>query len=350
MIPERVKRSAFFLLLVTISCAFNAPGSYGRMNSYYDSATPTISIDSQRQQVAVTSTGNSNWPTQWRATLELTPGPHQLTAMARQNSGFYSYSTSEWFTNTAGNVTRSSGYDGAAQVTQRTWRNPNGTTNKTQSLTWDARGRLLKIAERDASNNGFNWSAIYDAFGRRWRTVEVPVTNNVAISAQSRTLISYFDPEVEFLELGASVNGATTAWKLYGPDDSGEYGALNGRGGLDAYVPGPELFCPIFSDARGEVLAVYDQDHGNPLWSPGRVGAYGGIPGYSPRPFGQGANIIEASAYDGIWMDSTHYYWRGARYYDPESRQWLSFDPFGFAAGSNPFGYPNDPANYCDPD
>jgi len=101
---------------------------------------------------------------------------------------------------------------------------------------------------------------------------------------------------------------------------------------------------------RGDVHAVYDQDHGSLHWNAARVGAYGGIPSYRPLPLGHGAELVPASALGGIWMDATRYYWRGARYYDSESFQWLSFDPYGYAAGDNPYGYWPDPMNFTDPD
>ncbi len=324
--------------------------AYGRMNAYGDSASVTVTVDGQPQQVTGFWTGTSNWPTQWRAVLELTPGAHQLGATARQRNGFYSTNVSQWFTNTASQITRSNTFDAAGQMTQRIWRNPDGTTNRSQTLVWDGQERLLRIVERDSTDSGITWSAVYDAFGRRHRTSEYPTTNGVSLTSQTRTVFSYFDPEVEFLELAAGVSGGVPVWKIYGPDADGSYGGLNGRGGFDAIIPGPELFCPVLSDARGDVKAVYDQDHGALMWNSARSGAYGGVPGHRPRPFGHGPNIVDASTFNGIWMDGTRYYWRGARYYDGESGQWLSFDPFGFSASSNPYGYPNDPINFCDPD
>ncbi len=41
---------------------------------------------------------------------------------------------------------------------------------------------------------------------------------------------SWFDPQVEFLEVGVMVNGAYLAMKTYGPDANGVYGGLQGRG------------------------------------------------------------------------------------------------------------------------
>jgi len=67
-------RANIHLLLLGGLFAFQT--AHGRMNAHVDSATATVTVDGQPQQVAVVSTGAWNWPTQWRATLELTPGPH----------------------------------------------------------------------------------------------------------------------------------------------------------------------------------------------------------------------------------------------------------------------------------
>jgi hypothetical protein len=44
---------------------------------------------------------------------------------------------------------------------------------------------------------------------------------------------SWFDPLVEFLEVGVVVNDGYPAIKTYGPDANGVYGGFNGVGGLE---------------------------------------------------------------------------------------------------------------------
>ena len=70
-------------------------------------------------------------------------------------------------------------YDAAGNLTLRIWRKPNGTTNLVQTFTWDGRGRLYKVTERDTNNTGRNFTITYDAFDRRIQTTEIVVTNNV---------------------------------------------------------------------------------------------------------------------------------------------------------------------------
>ena len=190
-------------------------------------------------------------------------------------------------------------------------------------FSWDARGRLHAITERDASNSGYNWTATYDALNRRLSTTSILVTNGVAFTSQPNTINSYFDPQKEFLELGVNYGG-TTEFKLYGPDLNGVYGGLNGIGGLDAVSPGLNLFEPTISDFRGNVLGVVTNSA--VVWNPSRPTGFGAVPGYQPVALGNGADIVVSSAWRGRWADITGYYNIGLRPYDPISGRWLTYD------------------------
>ncbi len=155
-------------------------------------------------------------------------------------------------------------YDNAGDITNRVWKNPSGTVERTQTLSWDARGRLHAVTERDANTNGYNWAAIYDALNQRLQTTVVLVSNGVASTAPPQAINSYFDPQVEFLELGVACGGQTV-WKLYGPDLNGKYGGLNGTGGFDASSLGNQ-FNPTISDVRGNILA--EVTNGVVSWNP----------------------------------------------------------------------------------
>src|SRR6266571_7588521 len=148
------------------------------------------------------ATGDHDWSSQWRSTLELTPGAHQLSASARHPSGFFTTNTSVWFTNNAANETAVHSYDGAGNVTQIVWKNNSGGTNRTQTLSWDARGRLVLVSERDASTNGYDLHLYYDPLGRRGQTHTSLVTNGLAVASPQLNTYSFYDPSVEFLELG----------------------------------------------------------------------------------------------------------------------------------------------------
>lgn len=217
-----------------------------------------------------------------------------------------------------------------------------------ERLSWDARGRLHAVTERDANTNGYNWTAIYDGNNRRLATTSVLVSNGVAYAVSPTTINSYFDPQVEFLELGVSY-GITTEWKLYGPDLNGVYGGLNGTGGFEAVSPYLNWFEPTISDFRGNILGVVT--NGFVEWNPARPTGYGAVPGYRPPALDSGASISLASAWRGHWPDITGYYSIGARTYDPVSGRWFSFDPVWNAVDPNGMTFcGGDPVNGFDSD
>jgi len=326
--------------------------AFGRVNG---PATVTALLDGRPMSVTVLGTGNTTWTNTWRATLEMTPGAHQLTATARHPSGLFTTNASVWFTNGVGNLTETNAFDPAGNVTQRIWRNPNGTTNRLQTFTWDARGRLFKVSDRliQRSNtvalatNGVDFTATYDPLGRLLRTIEIVLTNSIALTNQPVVVDHTFDPQVEFLEVAVTEHGRTT-WKLMGPDMDGRYGGQNGTGGFEAIIPGPELFCPIISDAFGNLHAVYDQTHGSLTWYQSRITGYGAVPGYRPVPLGQASADLGAKyAWRNRAMASIGYVWMGGTWLKPDIGETLSFDPYGHDSSDtghtpfrgNPIGY-----------
>jgi RHS repeat-associated protein len=291
--------------------------AYGHVNGQ-----STLSAWLDSQPVPITGVGTNAM--QWRAMMELSPGTHQLKVAAAHPSGFYTAWATNSFTNSIAYQATVDSYDSAGNITNRVWRSPNGTVDRTQTLSWDARERLHSVTERDASNSGYNWTATYDGLNRRLSTTTVSITNGVALTAPPTTINSYFDPQVEFLELGVSY-GITTEWKLYGPDLNGRYGGLNGTGGFDAVSPYLNLFDPTISDFRGNIIGVVT--NGVISWNPSRPTGYGAVPDYRPVALANGADIAQSSAWRGHWVDITGFYNVGARTYDPIAGNWLSFDP-----------------------
>jgi len=298
------------------------------------------------QPVSVTGVGTNAM--QWRASMELAQGQHQLLVAANHPSGMFTAWATNSFTNSLANQVVSDSFDSAGNITNRVWRNPSGAIERTQTLSWDARGRLHAVTERDTNTNGYNWTATYDGLGRRLSTTSIIVTNGVAYALSPTTINSYFDPQVEFLELGVSY-GKTTEWKLYGPDINGVYGGANGTGGFEAVSPYLSLFEPVISDIRGNVLGVVTNSVVS--WTPARPTGYGAVPGYRPVALGSGANVSLSSAWRGHWADITGYHNVGARTYDPVSGRWLSFDPAWNTTDPNGFSaFGGDPINSFDPD
>ena len=306
--------------LSRVSVETNNTFSYSAYGHVNGQATLSAWLDGR--PASITATGTNAM--QWRAMMELSPGTHQLTVAALHPSGYFTAWATNSFTNSMAYQSTVDGYDGAGDITNRVWKNPNGTVERTQTLSWDARGRLHAVSERDANTNGYNWSAVYDALNRRLQTTVVLVSNGIASTAPPLVINSYFDPQVEFLELGV-VYGNQTVWKLYGPDLNGKYGGLNGTGGLDAVSPYLTLFNPVISDFRGNILA--EVTNGVVSWNPSRPTGYGAVPGYRPVAMAKGVDLAQSSAWRGRWVDITGFYAIGVRVYDPVSGRWLSFDP-----------------------
>jgi RHS repeat-associated protein len=316
--------------------------AYGHVNGQ---STLTAWLDGQ--PMAIWGIGTNAM--QWRASLELASGNHQLLVAALHPSGMFTAWATNNFTNSLAYQATTDSYDAAGNITNRVWKNPSGAAERTQVLSWDARGRLHAVTERDAHTNGYNWTATYDGLNRRLATTSILVTNGVAFTSTPTTINSYFDPQVEFLELGVSY-GNTTEWKLCGPDLNGLYGGMNGTGGFDAVSPYLNLFEPTISDFRGNILGVVTNSAAV-SWNPSRPTGYGAVPDYRPAPLANGANIAQASAWRGRWSDITGYNQIGLRPYDPVAGRWLTFDSVANERDPNYFSFAGgDPINAFDAD
>jgi RHS repeat-associated protein len=305
-------------------------------------ARVNILVDGVTQGLAGLSGGT------WSINLDLATGSHTLTANAVDPSGLYTTSATSNFTVTAGNPSAQAGtvtsaYDGDGNVVSRSW--SNGTV---QLLTWDAFDRLIGVSQRDNSDNGYNWSAVYDGLGRRLSTTQQPVANNVDTGAPTVTA-SIYDPQVEFLEIGVNVNGVQ-AWKVYGPDISGKFGGMQGTGGLEAVVmDAGGAATGVISDYFGNGVATISG--GSVTWNTTRVGGFGPLPDSPAQPLTSAAQLASAVCWRGHYIDPTGFYWIGKRYYEPVSGRWLSCDPLGYAASSSLYEFAgNDPVNNFDPD
>jgi RHS repeat-associated protein len=237
-------------------------------------------------------------------------------------------------------------------MTSRTF--GNGTS---QTLSWDGLGRLVSVIQRDSANNGYNWTATYDALGRRLRTTHTPVAANVAYPLQTLTIGSLYDPQVEFQELAVTLNpdlrygpGAQRTWKVFGPDGDGRYGGMRGVGGLEATIRESDgQSTTVINDVFGNVVGTVSGTNG--LWNPARVSSYGPEPGYQALTLSASVPLVETLVWRTRRIDPTGYYWLGARYYDPVGGRMLSPDPLGHAASMSLYDLCNgDPLNRFDAD
>jgi len=279
----------------------------------------------------------------WYADLNLSVGSHTLAATANYNVGQYSASATSAFS-VSGTNSVTNYYDDAGNVTSRVFGN-----GKTQTLVWDAAGRLVSLTERNNPTNGFNWTAIYDALGRRLETTQVPIVNGVTNSIMTLTLDSYYDPEVEFREVGVGINGQKT-WMLVGPGVNGRFGSLQGVGGLEATILESSLqVTPVLNDYFGNVLASVAG--GATSWNPVRVTGYGPEIGYETPTLTPGTPLVDTLVWRSRKADPSGLYWLGARYYDPLAGRFLSSDPSGHSASWDLYNFASgDPINRFDAD
>ena len=316
----------------------------GRLNGQ---ATLTALLDGQPLSVTTNGSTDPSYPYQWRTVMELTPGAHQLKLSALHPSGFFTAWATNTFTNNFAQETASIGRDSGGNVEERIWRNPDGSTNRIQQFYWDVKDRLTDCFDyQHGSQNGIYWHAEYDGLNRRLLTTSCAIVNGQTATS-STTINQYYDPQVEFLELGVSY-GTKTEWKLYGPDLNGKYGGMNGTGGLDGVSPYLNQFNPVISDFRGNILG--EVTNGVVLWNAARPTGYGAVPNYRPVALGHGADVAQSSAWRGRWVDITGYYNIGMRLYDPVAGMWLSYDSVWNANDPNYLSFcGGDPVNGFDP-
>jgi hypothetical protein len=312
----------------------------------YTAGPATVSALVNGKPMPVTTVG-TNWSTE----LELAPGSNQLVVNAVNWSGLYAASATNSFTNNAADRVVNT-FSGDGELTNRVWYNSFGYSNRTQSLSWDAKGRLHGVTDLDTNGNGYSWNAVYDGLDRRLQTITTLVTNGISATNSPNTISQFYDPAVRFLELAVAVNGVTT-WKIYGPDANGTYGGMSGVGGFDATGTIGQYASPIISDMRGNGYALYQQNSLN--WYSSRVTAYNAVPGYRPLPLANGADLAHSSAWRGKWVDPMQTCQLGKRPYGLVGSYWLSADPlshdadpslYAFCAALNPVGA-FDPTGMC---
>ena len=280
----------------------------------------------------------------WYADLSLSPGNHTLAATANYTVGNYAASVTNSFS-VVGNNSVTNLYDATGNVTNRLFAN-----GKTQALTWDAAGRLLSVIQRENITNGFNWTAIYDALGRRIRTTQVPLVNGATNSLMPLAIDSLYDPQVEFGEVAVAVNGVRT-WKIVGPDSDGHFGSMQGVGGLEAtYRESDASINPVINDFLGNVPATINYPLSTINWSATRLSGYGPEIGYEPPTLNTGTLLADTLTWRSRRIDPSGLYCLGARHYEPMGGRFLSADPLGHGASWDLYSFCNgDPLNRFDP-
>jgi RHS repeat-associated protein len=278
----------------------------------------------------------------WYADLSLSPGTHTSAATANYTEGNLSATATSGFS-VVGNNAVTNFYDASGNVTNRPF-----ASGKTQTLTWDSAGRLLSVVQRENATNGFNWTAIYDALGRRLRTTQVQIVNGATNSVMPLTIDSLYDPQVEFGEVGVAVNGQRT-WKIVGPDSDGHFGSMQGVGGIEAtYRESDASIVSVVNDFFGNVPATISGSTVN--WTATRVSGYGPEIGYEAPALTASTLLADTMVWRSRRADPSGLYSLGVRYYEPLAGRFLSSDPLGHAAAWDLYSFCNgDPLNRFDP-
>ena len=181
--------------------------------------------------------------------------------------------------------------------------------------------------------------AVFDGLGRKVRTITTLVVSNTPITSPAdavSTVDSWFDPLVEFLEVGTLVSGGYPALKTYGPDANGVYGGLNGVGGWSG-SRSMAMMTPvgILQDYFGNVVGTITNL--TVAWNPARFSSYGPVPGYQQSTLSLNTSLAQSVGWRGKHIEPIGIFYWGARPYEPSSGRFLSHDPAGDPA--NPGGY-----------
>jgi RHS repeat-associated protein len=237
-------------------------------------------------------------------------------------------------------------YDLFGNETQHLLKSVGASVLFSQTNTWDAEGRLIKIANRDNVSDGYDWTALYDGLGRRLRTVYMPIMGGTR--PYSLTLDSWYDPQVQYLEIAVEINGGQRTWKIYGPDVSQGY-AMQGLGGLESTIREYDGYSiGILSDIFGNGIATIT----NGVTKFGkRVNSYGPLVAQPLPLLSPAVSVAESTIWRGKRMDPTGFFYCGARYYDPNAGRFISPDPLGHAASIDLYAaFGGDSINNFDPD
>lgn len=338
------------LARVTEEESFAGSRLIGAAGQARGAASVALDLD-QRAVDPVSHPGWADTNGAWSATLRAEPGAHVLTATARHPGGTFSAVTNSAFTVVGTNQVIDVACDAAGNVIARAFAD-----GRTQTLAWDALGRMVSVVETNGAGDGYLWTAAYDPFGRRLRTTHTPLDGGTALDDAVQRVDAFFDPEVEFLEIGASASGPDSAtrneWKVYGPDLNGIYGGLQGIGGLEAVIDqdgGASV--GVVNDFFGNAVGWISAPGGTVTWNACRVTGYGPAAGSFQKPFSSAVNLAESTAWRTRRIDPTGFFWLGARYYEPNSGRFLSADPLGHGASWSLYDYAaGDPVNGMDPD
>ncbi|MEI8125347.1 MAG: DUF6531 domain-containing protein, partial [Parachlamydiaceae bacterium] len=197
-----------------------------------------------------------------------------------------------------------------------------------QRLSWDPWGRLSAV-----TSDTYEWTACYDALGRRLRTNYTPIFKGRIWDSKGKTVVttSYYDPEQEFQEIGISYE-KTTFWKMH-------------RG----------TTCEAIIDSTGEIAILHHDIRNNLTAAISSQTSHWNKDYPTPGPPSSETPDLISYALSLTWqskrVDPTGLIWLGARYYDPNGGRFLNPDPVSHPSCLDLYAYANgDPINNIDLD
>ncbi|WP_175712857.1 DUF6531 domain-containing protein [Burkholderia ambifaria] len=219
-------------------------------------------------------------------------------------------------------------YDARGRTIEKKVEQP-GFRPKTWQYTWDGLNRLVKVVTPERGV----WLYRYDAFNRRVEKQQLGGRETVKFLWDGPVLAE------RWIEQRDGTTGQVVTWHI----EPGSFSPLAQETDTGIY--------PILTDQVGLPKAVFDE-HGKPVWK-GAYTLWGKL-----LPARRAANDAHGSAisidttlrFPGQWEDDeTGLCYNLNRYYDPDSGQYLSFDPIGLDGGFRTQGYVHAPDAWIDP-
>ncbi|MBZ5793560.1 DUF6531 domain-containing protein, partial [Burkholderia contaminans] len=219
-------------------------------------------------------------------------------------------------------------YDARGRTIEKTVEQP-GFRPKTWQYTWDGLNRLVKVVTPERGV----WLYRYDAFNRRVEKQQLGGRETVKFLWDGPVLAE------RWVEQRDGTTGQVVTWHI----EPGSFSPLAQETNTGIY--------PILTDQVGLPKAVFDE-YGKPVWK----GAYSLWGKLLPArraandPHGAEISIDTTLRFPGQWADDeTGLCYNLNRYYDPDSGQYLSFDPIGLGGGFRTQGYVHAPDAWIDP-
>ncbi|MET9220739.1 RHS repeat-associated core domain-containing protein [Streptomyces sp. NPDC003300] len=295
----------------------------------FDGAAVRFGLDSRRRVTAVTG---ADWSESYAYDARGALGSSRVGA-SRDDEAAHTYD--------AGPRVRSVGrstfvHDAQGRIVQRVRRLLSG-GRRTWHYSWDAADRLTELRTPD----GETWRYRYDPLGRRIAKTRVSDAGDA-------------DRHTDFTWDGTRLaertsDGTTVTWD-YGDDDVPIAQTVRTTdserpAGSAELSPGEvdERFHAIVTDLIGTPTEMVDL-YGVVVWRRPGPALWGG---------GDGGRDDAADCplrFPGQYYDAEsglHYNYE--RYYDPETARYLSPDPLGLDAGTDPYAYVLNPLNWSDP-